>query len=134
MRMGLSRKIVIPLLTSLLVLTGISIIYSQSLLARRQGQSTHEKTTCFPSPSDEDLELLDPDSITLERLRTLHDYRDDGLLGVSSTDLHPIHDLISRAARQWHVKKNIASSNIQEAVWEYQRRYGRLPPKGFDKW
>lgn len=135
MRMGLSRKYILPFLAALLVFTGISIIYSQPSLLRHAGQSISEDSKCFRPASYEHIDFIGPaDSITLEKPVTLHEYRDDGLLWVSSTASHPIHDLIADAANKWLIKNNVASRNLREAVGEYRRRYGRLPPKGFDKW
>ncbi|KAK2810799.1 hypothetical protein FQN50_002622 [Emmonsiellopsis sp. PD_5] len=49
---------------------------------------------------------------------------------------HPIDTLISTAKQshgQWAAKAK-SSANLGEAVAEYQRRYNRAPPPGFDKW
>ncbi|XP_006456003.1 hypothetical protein AGABI2DRAFT_77669 [Agaricus bisporus var. bisporus H97] len=133
--MGLSRKYILLFLAALLVFTGISIIYSQPSLLRHAGQLISEDSKCFRPASYDHVDLIGPaDSITLEKPVTLHDYRDDGLLWVSSTASHPIHDLIADAANKWLIKNSVASRNLRDAVGEYRRRYGRLPPKGFDKW
>ena len=63
-----------------------------------------------------------------------HTYRDDGLLEVNPNGVHPVFALIARAEEEWNAKLRKASATLGEAVEEYQRRYGRLPPKGFDKW
>ncbi|KAK4702217.1 hypothetical protein P7C70_g4014, partial [Phenoliferia sp. Uapishka_3] len=47
---------------------------------------------------------------------------------------HPIHDLIANATAKWEEKLGRQSKTIGEAVKEYKKRYGRNPPKGFDKW
>lgn len=63
-----------------------------------------------------------------------HFYREDGLLEVSPTGPHPIFELIRRAEQQWTEKNRKASKTLKQAFTEYQRRYRRLPPKGFDVW
>ncbi|GAA96470.1 hypothetical protein E5Q_03137 [Mixia osmundae IAM 14324] len=47
---------------------------------------------------------------------------------------HPISILIDRGRRDWENKLNRQSKTLDEAVREYKRRYGRAPPRGFDKW
>ncbi|KAI9800414.1 MAG: hypothetical protein M1833_003300 [Piccolia ochrophora] len=49
---------------------------------------------------------------------------------------HPIQHLMQSAAKQhgrW-TKQAHKSQTLAEAVTEYQRRYGRSPPPGFDEW
>ncbi|GAA5991508.1 hypothetical protein JCM11641_001189 [Rhodosporidiobolus odoratus] len=47
---------------------------------------------------------------------------------------HPIHHLISQANAAWSAKTSRQSKTLEEAVSQYQRRYGRAPPRGFDAW
>ncbi|KAL2002625.1 hypothetical protein VTN02DRAFT_6387 [Thermoascus thermophilus] len=50
--------------------------------------------------------------------------------------LHPIDLLISNGRGQhdaWLTQAN-SSSNLEEAMLEYRRRYNQHPPPGFDKW
>ncbi|KAG8896928.1 F-actin-capping protein subunit alpha [Tulasnella sp. 403] len=47
---------------------------------------------------------------------------------------HPIHELVKKAENRWEALRRRQSRSLCEAVHEYQRRYGRLPPKGFDTW
>jgi hypothetical protein len=63
-----------------------------------------------------------------------HTYRKDGLLELNPRGPHPIFELISRAEANWEAKMNKASKTLEEACREYERRYRRLPPLGFDKW
>lgn len=63
-----------------------------------------------------------------------HKYRQDGLLKVNLEGAHPIYELISRAETEWNEKLQRASKTFQQAVEEYERRYKRAPPKGFDLW
>ncbi|KAG8745102.1 Glycosyltransferase Family 90 domain containing protein [Ceratobasidium sp. 414] len=63
-----------------------------------------------------------------------HVYRDDGLVEVNPEGHHPIYDLISRAEAEWKSKLARQSRHLADAVDEYERRYGRPPPPGFDKW
>ncbi|KAF9045185.1 hypothetical protein BJ165DRAFT_1347037 [Panaeolus papilionaceus] len=72
---------------------------------------------------------------------------DDGWLAASShllpfkdsqhpgeLDDHPIPHLMEDAELKYRKKIASQSKTIQEAVAEYQRRYRRPPPKGFDQW
>lgn len=63
-----------------------------------------------------------------------HSFRSDGLLEVNSNGRHPIYDLIERAEAEWENKVKRQSKSLDEAVAEYERRYHRAPPKGFDAW
>ncbi|KAF8628840.1 hypothetical protein AX17_005900 [Amanita inopinata Kibby_2008] len=63
-----------------------------------------------------------------------HLYHANGLLEVNTEGPHPIYELIERAERDWNEKFERASKTLEEAVNEYQRRYHRRPPKGFDTW
>jgi hypothetical protein len=63
-----------------------------------------------------------------------HTWRRDGLLDVNPGGRHPIFDLIERAQHDWDEKLARQSRSLDEAVAEYRRRYGRAPPKGFDRW
>ena len=63
-----------------------------------------------------------------------HRYLANGLLEVNLKGRHPIFDLISRAEKEWEDKHARQSQTLAVAVREYKRRYGRNPPKGFDRW
>lgn len=63
-----------------------------------------------------------------------HTFRSDGLLEVNPAGRHPIYDLIERAEKEWEEKHKRQSKTLDEAVEEYERRYKRAPPKGFDVW
>ncbi|KAF9078042.1 hypothetical protein BDP27DRAFT_1310663 [Rhodocollybia butyracea] len=63
-----------------------------------------------------------------------HQYQSNGLLAVNPKGQHPIYDLIEKSEAAWQAKLQKASRSLPEAVVEYKRRYGRAPPKGFDKW
>ncbi|KAJ7851463.1 hypothetical protein B0H13DRAFT_2284546, partial [Mycena leptocephala] len=69
-----------------------------------------------------------------EEPRGQHTYRADGLLEVNPLGAHPIPELIERAEAAWAAKLARASTTLRQAASEYTRRYGRLPPRGFDKW
>ncbi|KZT55630.1 glycosyltransferase family 90 protein [Calocera cornea HHB12733] len=47
---------------------------------------------------------------------------------------HPIEKLMEDGRRKWEDKLRRQSKSLEQAVAEYQRRYGLAPPKGFDKW
>lgn len=60
--------------------------------------------------------------------------RRDGRMLVKEGEKHPIPMLMARAKQRWTHLKQRQSKTFAQAVREYERRYGRLPPKGFDKW
>lgn len=47
---------------------------------------------------------------------------------------HPIPQLMTAAEDAYRAKLARQSTSLGEAVAEYRRRYGRDPPKGFDRW
>ena len=47
---------------------------------------------------------------------------------------HPIYQAIRDAREQWDAKVSRQSKSLYQATMEYRRRYGRAPPKGFEKW
>jgi hypothetical protein len=58
-----------------------------------------------------------------------------GLLRVDlNSKVHPVYQLIRDARDAWDDKIDRQSRTLKDAVHEYRRRYGRQPPKGFDKW
>jgi hypothetical protein len=60
---------------------------------------------------------------------------EDGLLKVNmGSKIHPVYQLISDARRAWDDKLARQSRSLKEAVEEYRSRYGRRPPRGFDRW
>ncbi|WWC92054.1 uncharacterized protein L201_007008 [Kwoniella dendrophila CBS 6074] len=60
---------------------------------------------------------------------------ENGLLKVNpKSTVHPIHQLIRDAREEWDNKVARQSKTLAQAVREYQKRYKRKPPKGFDKW
>lgn len=48
--------------------------------------------------------------------------------------IHPVYQLIRDARRAWDAKVRRQSTTLKEAVDEYERRYRRAPPPGFDHW
>ncbi|KAF9450823.1 glycosyltransferase family 90 protein [Macrolepiota fuliginosa MF-IS2] len=133
MQRAFDHKHIKPTLILLVALFGTSTIYYRQNLAWIDTAS--RQFVAFPDPQyPDDSVILEPDGITTGIPVVPHNYRSDGVLEVSSSASHPIHDLIAQAENKWHSKQNIASRNIQQAFYEYRRRYGRFPPKGFDKW
>ncbi|KAI6104130.1 glycosyl transferase family 90-domain-containing protein [Pisolithus sp. B1] len=63
-----------------------------------------------------------------------HTYTPDGLLIVNPNGPHPMFELMHNAEKEWKAKLQRASKTLDEAVLEYERRYKRPPPLGFDKW
>ncbi|KAG8923150.1 F-actin-capping protein subunit alpha [Tulasnella sp. 417] len=47
---------------------------------------------------------------------------------------HPLLDLVEEAEKKWKDTLRRQSKTLGEAVREYERRYGRHPPQGFDDW
>ena len=47
---------------------------------------------------------------------------------------HPIELLVKEANQKFAAMVNHQSKTVEQAVAEYERRYDRLPPPGFDKW
>ncbi|KAJ5688632.1 hypothetical protein N7462_003024 [Penicillium macrosclerotiorum] len=49
---------------------------------------------------------------------------------------HPIDILIRKGTAHYddYILRARSSLNLEDAVWEYRRRYRRDPPPGFDKW
>jgi hypothetical protein len=48
--------------------------------------------------------------------------------------VHPIEELMAQGKTRWEDLLRRQSRTLEQAVREYKRRYGRLPPKGFDLW
>ncbi|SRR6266436_2042232 len=63
-----------------------------------------------------------------------HLFRSDGLLEVNPNGRHPVYKLIEHAEAEWDKKLKRQSKSFHEAVAEYEHRYHRAPPKGFDEW
>lgn len=57
-----------------------------------------------------------------------------GHLVLSDSKVHPIPQLLALGERRWLDLLDSQSHTLAEAVTEYQRRYSRPPPSGFDKW
>lgn len=62
-----------------------------------------------------------------------HIYMDQARTSLGTIE-HPIHALIANATVQWESLLSKQSKTLAQAVKEYRRRYGRNPPKGFDRW
>lgn len=60
--------------------------------------------------------------------------RRDGRTVIEEGKTHPIPALMAEAKVKWKALKERQSTTFREAITEYVRRYGRRPPKGFDKW
>lgn len=54
--------------------------------------------------------------------------------GRVNAPMHPIYELIDRGQRRWDGLLRRQSKTLKEAVAAYRSKYGRAPPKGFDKW
>lgn len=57
-----------------------------------------------------------------------------GLTNAVEGGQHPLFGLIVRGEQKFRGMVGRRSTSLKDAVKEYRRRYGRPPPKGFDKW
>ena len=70
-----------------------------------------------------------------DALSVSHIYRTDGLLEANpASTQHPISQLVNDGKKKWAEKLGGQSKSLSQAIQEYQRRYKRLPPRGFDIW
>ncbi|KIK70041.1 glycosyltransferase family 90 protein [Collybiopsis luxurians FD-317 M1] len=83
------------------------------------------------SPASEAERILEP---VQEVTFTEHRYNPNGLLEVNPEGQHPIFELMEKSEANWQKKLQKASRSLHEAVVEYERRYRRKPPVGFDIW
>lgn len=100
-----------------------TVTVTRTKLARETLTVTEHVTLTPPKPSPTPSPPIEP-----------HKFREDGLLEVNSNGRHPIYDLIQHAEADWTAKLAKQSKTLEEAVKEYERRYKRAPPKGFDHW
>ncbi|GAA5925177.1 uncharacterized protein JCM15063_004946 [Sporobolomyces koalae] len=70
----------------------------------------------------------------LMRIDEIPTTRRDGRIVLEEGKPHPIPAMMAKAKEQWRNLKTRQSKTFREAVAEYKRRYGRRPPKGFDRW
>jgi beta-1,2-xylosyltransferase len=86
-----------------------------------------------PSHLDLSLHTLTNDS---QSLHSHHIFSPTGHLQVSPspTAPHPIPLLLTLGEKRWEELLNRQSRSLSSAVKEYERRYRRKPPKGFDIW
>ncbi|BGP16345.1 hypothetical protein JCM10213v2_004347 [Rhodosporidiobolus nylandii] len=68
------------------------------------------------------------------KVEDLPPLRRDSRLLLEEGKPHPIPALMKKAKRDWEALTGRQSKTFAEAVREYKRRYGRNPPKGFDRW
>lgn len=86
------------------------------------------------------VEIVELNNITqpppkLNRLKQTP-FLDNGLFefNLSSSQDHPIFQLIKRAQAEWSSKISNQSTSLTEAVQTYRRKYRRNPPRGYDQW
>ncbi|KIO28700.1 glycosyltransferase family 90 protein [Tulasnella calospora MUT 4182] len=114
-------------------------------------QSEDDQLTTW---ADGELETLTPTRPTIRKPKTpiirhnwteLWEAKSDGKLVVPIDEKgnaisrigfaqHPLLDLIEDAENKWKATLQRQSKTLEEAVREYERRYSRPPPKGFDDW
>ncbi|TDL20407.1 hypothetical protein BD410DRAFT_841288 [Rickenella mellea] len=116
------RFVLLAISITLLFRYGYWILPNPNTTSSRRQPGHASSTLNNPSPPKEPVQ------------RAAHVFRSDGLLEVNPNGTHPIFALIEAAEAQWTSKLLHASRTFDEAVEEYERRYKRLPPKGFDDW
>lgn len=102
--------------------------------------------TCASSPRNLEPILFPPrlthPEVAFRQLRediaggkvNLHPIENGQLVVDRSSTIHPIEQLIITAQEEWERKVASQSRTLKEAVRVYEKRYGRSPPLGFDKW
>ena len=87
-------------------------------------------------PPRETHELNLTNAVKGQRPHSHHLYSSTGHLIVSQDEgaPHPIPVLLALGEKRWEETLARQSQSLGEAVREYTRRYGRLPPRGFDVW
>lgn len=65
---------------------------------------------------------------------TLPPPRRDARVVLEEGKRHPIPALMERAKLRWRELNERQSKTFKQAVAEYERRFKRKPPKGFDQW
>lgn len=95
-----------------------------------------------PSEETEDDEYAELDELDLSssnsglRSNGSHYYSPSGHVVIADGEdgEHPIPQLLLLGEKRWEDMLARQSRTLEEAVLEYQRRYARNPPRGFDKW
>ncbi|KZT56709.1 glycosyltransferase family 90 protein [Calocera cornea HHB12733] len=115
---------------TLLISAGIILLFFRVLTTPPPPpRSTYSRIPVLPLPLD-----ANPSALGARGPLEPHTYLPSGLVVVNPRGRHPIYELVERAQREWEEKNARASKTLEQAVREYQRRYGRWPPRGFDKW
>ncbi|KZO99326.1 glycosyltransferase family 90 protein [Calocera viscosa TUFC12733] len=115
---------------TLLISAGIILLFFRVLTTPpAPARSSYSRIPVLPIPLD-----ANPSTLGARGPLEPHTYLPSGLVVVNPRGRHPIYELVERAEREWEEKNARASKTLPQAVREYQRRYGRWPPRGFDKW
>jgi hypothetical protein len=126
------RMLLVPCVLCLILYTAQSFFNAVTLVRPRQ---TNILTTATVTILEQETATLHVDfQQEFEEPLQPHVFRSDGLLEVNPNGRHPMYDLIERAEAKWAEKLKRQSKSLDEAVSEYERRYHRAPPKGFDDW
>jgi hypothetical protein len=115
--------------------------YHTALKRLRRGRRLYESGE-DPSEEAEDDEYAELDELDLSssnsglRSNGSHYYSPSGHVVIADGEdgEHPIPQLLLLGEKRWEDMLARQSRSLEEAVLEYQRRYARNPPKGFDKW
>lgn len=83
-----------------------------------------------------DFDLVHPSTLNHTARSHHHQFSHTGHLLISDApgSPHPIPLLLSLGEKRWEELLSRQSQSLGEAVREYERRYSRKPPKGFDIW
>ena len=97
---------------------------------RRKAQQVHG----HPPPRQQ--YGFDSPSRSRNHTHSHHTFSPNGLLYVSPDPdaPHPIPTLLNLGEQRWEELLARQSTTLEEAVEEYESRYGRRPPRGFDLW
>jgi hypothetical protein len=77
---------------------------------------------------------IDPKAADQPKGNNLRTRRRDGRALIIEGQKHPIPALMRRAKKRWARLQARQSKTFAQAITEYRKRYGRAPPKGFDRW
>ena len=126
------------------LLLAISAVLCFTILTMWRRTSTRDSRSSSPNPNRK------PASKPVNRPRPQHHFRENGFLETNMKGRHPIHDLFQSGQHRWQDMLQRSggpfcpapfdfntcrqSTTLSQAVAEYERRYHRLPPQGFDAW
>ncbi|QRW11842.1 glycosyltransferase family 90 protein [Ceratobasidium sp. AG-Ba] len=115
-----------------IVVSGFTLLWVSQI---RAGPTTwYQVMDLVSSKSESPSDVANKTSKPLASKPLRHQLIEGGRLKVTMGGPHPLHALIGDAEAKWNKMLEGQSTTLDEAVEEYQRRYARQPPVGFDKW